>query len=62
MDQRSRLLNGTERLQDGSRRLEEARRVALETGTIKTPFSEPRILLGPFFGPRILLCILPFLI
>ncbi|KAJ3120826.1 hypothetical protein HK098_004224 [Nowakowskiella sp. JEL0407] len=32
MDQRSRLLRGTERLQDGSRRLEESRRLALETG------------------------------
>jgi vesicle transport through interaction with t-SNAREs protein 1 len=32
MDQRSRLLQGTEKLQDGSRRLEEARRLALETG------------------------------
>jgi vesicle transport through interaction with t-SNAREs protein 1 len=32
VDQRSRLLKGTERLQDGSKRLEEARRVAMETG------------------------------
>lgn len=35
MDQRSRLIHGTERLQDGSRRLEEAQRVALETGIQK---------------------------
>ncbi|KAI8924805.1 t-SNARE [Entophlyctis helioformis] len=34
MDQRSRLLQGTERLQNSSRRLEEARRVALETEQI----------------------------
>ena len=33
-DQRSRVLSGTERLADGSRRLEEARRVALDTGNI----------------------------
>ncbi|KAI8917103.1 hypothetical protein PhCBS80983_g00112 [Powellomyces hirtus] len=33
-DQRSRLLNGTERLQEGSRRLEDARRLALETEVI----------------------------
>ncbi|KAJ3037717.1 hypothetical protein HDV00_001366 [Rhizophlyctis rosea] len=31
-DQRSRLLHGTERLQESSRRMEEARRIALETG------------------------------
>ncbi|KAJ3201508.1 hypothetical protein HDU67_001296, partial [Dinochytrium kinnereticum] len=30
MDQRGRMLNGTERLQDGSRKLEEAKRLALE--------------------------------
>ncbi|KAJ3282544.1 hypothetical protein HK104_010838 [Borealophlyctis nickersoniae] len=34
MDQRARLLQGTERLQDGSRRLDEARRIALETEAI----------------------------
>ncbi len=33
MNQRGRLLQGTERLNDGSRRLEEAKRVALETGS-----------------------------
>ncbi|KAJ3008455.1 hypothetical protein HKX48_008510 [Thoreauomyces humboldtii] len=33
-DQRSRLINGTERLQEGSRRLEDARRLAMETETI----------------------------
>ncbi|KAJ1551590.1 hypothetical protein HK096_007511 [Nowakowskiella sp. JEL0078] len=33
-DQRSRLLKGTDRLQDGSRRLEDARRLALETEAI----------------------------
>ena len=32
MDQRAKLLNGTERLQEGSRKLEEAKRLALETG------------------------------
>jgi vesicle transport through interaction with t-SNAREs protein 1 len=32
MNQRGRLLQGTEKLQDASRRLEEAKRVALETG------------------------------
>jgi vesicle transport through interaction with t-SNAREs protein 1 len=31
MDQRSRLIDGTERLQNSSRRLEEAQRIALET-------------------------------
>ncbi|KAJ3017508.1 UNVERIFIED_CONTAM: hypothetical protein HDU68_011609 [Siphonaria sp. JEL0065] len=31
-DQRSKMLQGTERLQEGSRRLEEARRMAQETG------------------------------
>ena len=34
MDQRGRLLQGTERLQNSSRRLEDARRVALETEQI----------------------------
>ncbi|KAI9006022.1 hypothetical protein BC832DRAFT_462919 [Gaertneriomyces semiglobifer] len=34
MDQRGRLLNGTERLQDGSRRLEGVQRLALETEAI----------------------------
>lgn len=34
MDQRSRLLQGTERLQEGSRRLDDARRLALETESI----------------------------
>ncbi|KAI8821766.1 uncharacterized protein EV422DRAFT_526866 [Fimicolochytrium jonesii] len=33
-DQRSRLMNGTERLQQGSRRLEDARRLALETEAV----------------------------
>ncbi|KAJ1341141.1 hypothetical protein BSLG_004264 [Batrachochytrium salamandrivorans] len=34
MDQRGRLLQGTERLQNSSRRLEDARRIALETEQI----------------------------
>ncbi|KAJ3056577.1 hypothetical protein HK097_005974, partial [Rhizophlyctis rosea] len=33
-DQRSRLLHGTERLQESSRRMDEARRIALETEAI----------------------------
>jgi vesicle transport through interaction with t-SNAREs protein 1 len=33
-EQRGRVLSGTERLTDGSRRLEEARRVALDTGNL----------------------------
>ena len=32
-DQRSRVMNGTERLQDSSRKLEQAQRIALETGS-----------------------------
>jgi hypothetical protein len=34
-DQRDRLLVGTERLQSSSRRLEDARRIAMETGMEK---------------------------
>ncbi|CAG8490254.1 2413_t:CDS:2, partial [Racocetra fulgida] len=34
LDQRARLLNGTERLADSSRRLQESHRIALETGKL----------------------------
>jgi vesicle transport through interaction with t-SNAREs 1 len=34
MNQRGRLLQGTDKLQDASRRLEDAKRVALETGNL----------------------------
>ena len=39
MDQRTRLLNGTDRLADSSRRLQDSHKVALETGQIPGHFS-----------------------